>query len=137
MTTELWMLAWSAALCALLWIPYLVSRMLTWGIADTVGYPQDPPARPAWAQRAHLAHGNLVENLAPFAAVVLIAHVAGANNEMTAFGAVLFDCVQRGLRIELAEHQHRCAPAEDPHAAERAGVIEGPDHEVRAVIAEG
>ncbi len=99
MTTELWMLAWSAALCALLWIPYIVSRVLTWGIVDTVGYPQDPPALPGWAQRSQRAHGNMVENLAPFAAVVLIAHMAGANNAMTAFGAILFFWARVGHAI--------------------------------------
>jgi uncharacterized MAPEG superfamily protein len=32
----------------------------------------------------------MVENLAPFAALVLVAQIAGVANETTAFGALLF-----------------------------------------------
>ena len=45
---------------------------------------------PAWAQRCHRAHMNLVENLAPFAVLVLVAHVLGISNAMTVLGAQLF-----------------------------------------------
>ena len=38
--------------------------------------------------RANLAHINAVETFAPFAALVLIAHVAGKENGMTAFRAI-------------------------------------------------
>jgi len=48
------------------------------------------PELPPWAARARRAHTNMVENLAPFAALVLIAHVAGRNNAMTVLGAQLF-----------------------------------------------
>ena len=40
--------------------------------------------------RAERAHHNLVENLAPFAILVLVAHVAGKANATTALGATLF-----------------------------------------------
>ncbi len=90
MTTELAFLAWSAALTSILWIPYILSRISVWGITDTVGYPEDPPALPKWAQRAQRAHANAVENLAPFAAVVLIAHVTGQSTALTVTGAALF-----------------------------------------------
>src|SRR5262249_58150234 len=45
---------------------------------------------PAWAGRAERAHQNLVENLAPFAILVLVAHVTGRANATTALGATLF-----------------------------------------------
>ena len=90
MTTELAFLAWSAALTSVLWIPYILSRAQVWGISDTVGYPENPPALPGWAQRAQKAHANAVENLAPFAAVVLIAHVTEQTSALTATGAALF-----------------------------------------------
>lgn len=90
MTTDLFFLTLSAGLCAILWVPYVLSRIMTWGLIDAVGYPQNPPELPAWARRATRVHENMVENLAPFAALVLVAHVAGVANETTALGAMLF-----------------------------------------------
>ena len=55
-----------------------------------VGYMDDPPESPAWAKRALRVHLNFVENLAPFATLVLVAHVAGLANETTALGAAIF-----------------------------------------------
>ena len=90
LTTDLKMLTWSAALCALIWIPYILARISAWGLLDTVGYPEAPPAVPAWSARMHKAHLNLVENLVPFAALVLVAHAANLSNETTALGAEIF-----------------------------------------------
>jgi len=90
MTTDLTMLAWSAALCGLLWVPYILARIGAWGLLEAVGYPDDPPSVPAWSARLHKAHLNLVENLVPFAALVLVAQVGGVANEMTALGATVF-----------------------------------------------
>jgi len=90
LTTDLTYLAWSAALCAVLWMPYAFERIFNWGLVDAVGYPENPPEAAKWAQRAQRAHLNMVENLAVFAALVLVAHAAGAANAMTALGATLF-----------------------------------------------
>ena len=90
MTTDLMMLAWSAALCALLWVPYILARIGVWGLVDTVGYPDSPPDVPVWSARIKKAHANLVENLLPFGVLVLVAHVGGMANEATALGATLF-----------------------------------------------
>ncbi|MFT5181583.1 MAG: putative MAPEG superfamily protein [Alphaproteobacteria bacterium] len=90
MTTDLLYLTLSAGLCAVLWIPYVLSRIQTWGLVNAVGYPENPPELPAWAQRAKRVHENMVENLAPFAALVLVAQVTGAANETTALASLLF-----------------------------------------------
>jgi len=90
MTTDLTMLVWSAVLCVLLFLPYVLARVMAWGLVDTVGYPKNPPVLPDWAQRAHRAHINMAENIGPFAALVLVAHVAGLANETTALGATIF-----------------------------------------------
>jgi hypothetical protein len=73
MNVDLFYLTLSAGLCAILWIPYVLSRIQTWGLVDAVGYPANPPEAPAWAKRAARVHSNMVENLAPFAALVLVA----------------------------------------------------------------
>jgi len=90
MTTDLMMLTWSAALCALLWIPYVLARIGAWGLVNTVGYPDAPPEVPTWSARTQKAHSNLVENLVPFAVLVLVAHVGGMANETTALAATVF-----------------------------------------------
>jgi uncharacterized MAPEG superfamily protein len=90
MTTDLSMLVWSSVLCIILFIPYILARVQYWGILDTVGYPENPPVLPRWAERAKRAHVNMAENLAPFAALVLVAHVTQSANATTAWGAVIF-----------------------------------------------
>jgi uncharacterized MAPEG superfamily protein len=90
MTTDLMMLALSAALCALMWVPYILARIGAWGLVNAVGYPESPPDVPDWSARTKMAHSNLVENLVPFAALVLVAQVGGMANEATALGATIF-----------------------------------------------
>ncbi|WP_455206473.1 MAPEG family protein [Kaarinaea lacus] len=48
------------------------------------------PELPQWAQRAQAAHVNLTENLVHFSALVIVAHLATASNDVTAMGATLF-----------------------------------------------
>ena len=91
MTTELMTLVWTAVLCMLIPPIYLVGRMQTpggmeWGL----GNRETPLQVPEWAARAQRAHANLVENLASFAILVLVAQVAGKTNGWTALGAQLF-----------------------------------------------
>ena len=90
MSTDLLYLTLSAGLCAVLWIPYVLSRIQTWGLVNAVGYPENPPELPAWARRSKRVHENMVENLAPFAALVLVAQVIGVANDTTALGALIF-----------------------------------------------
>ena len=91
MTTDLWMLVLSAVLCLVLPLPYLVARATTpGGVAWGLGNREEDFRFPAWAGRAERAHRNLVENLAPFAILVLVAHLTGRANATTALGATLF-----------------------------------------------
>ena len=91
MTNDLWYLACTAMLTAALWIPYIVSQSMTNGFLAPENYV-DPTPRPVplWGQRAHRAFLNAVESFAPFAALVLVAHIAGKANGMTAFWAMSF-----------------------------------------------
>lgn len=89
-TIELHYLAASAALAALMWIPYVLNRTMVWGLVDTVGYPAAPKPLAPWAERLKKAHANHVENLVPFAALVLVVHAADLSNDATAAAACLF-----------------------------------------------
>lgn len=86
MTTDLKYLVLTAMLTAALWIPYIVCQVRTNGPLAPRDYV-DPAPRPvpAWGQRAHRAYLNAIEVFAPFAALVLAAHLAGRANAMTAF----------------------------------------------------
>ena len=91
LTLELRLLAYTAFICMLLWVPYVLAVIKTRGMTKAVSYPSGvSDDLPAWGQRANRAHMNLVENIAPFAILVLVAHAIGVNNEMTVLGAHLF-----------------------------------------------
>src|SRR5258708_24999461 len=91
MTTDLKYLALTAILTAALWIPYVVCQVVTNGFLTPPNYV-DPTARPVptWGKRADRTYLNAVESFAPFAALVLVAHVAGKADAMTAFWAMCF-----------------------------------------------
>jgi uncharacterized MAPEG superfamily protein len=105
MTVELKYLTWVAVFTALMWIPYILNMIAVRGLVDAVGYPESPKPLASWANRMKGAHSNAVENLVVFAALVLVAQVAGVNNETTAlvcaiyFWARLIHFVVYALRI--------------------------------------
>ena len=91
MSTDLVYLALTALLTASLWIPYIVAQVMTNGLLSAQNYLDPTPrAVPLWGQRANRAHLNAVESFAPFAALVLIAHVANKADGAIAFWAAAF-----------------------------------------------
>src|SRR6185369_2535879 len=91
MSIALTYVAYTAMLTAALWIPYVVSQVATNGFLTPPNY-RDPTQRPVplWGKRADRTYLNAVEVFAPFAALVVIAHVAGKANAMTALWAMFF-----------------------------------------------
>jgi len=91
MTTDLWMLVWSAVLCVLIPVPGIsVVLTMAGGPAWGFGNRDDTFAVAPWIARGRRAHANMVENLIPFACLVLVAQVAGKANASTASAAQLF-----------------------------------------------
>ena len=91
MTTELTYLLLTAILTGCLWVPVVIGYAKTRGPLkpeDYVHLPDSP--LPDWVIRANRAHQNAVENVAQFAAVVLIAHVVGISTGLTALMATLY-----------------------------------------------
>jgi uncharacterized MAPEG superfamily protein len=87
-TSELRALALVTTATALMWVPYVVGRMWTFGILAPIGnpgpgYPVDAP----WMDRARRAHANAVENLAVFAPLVLLAAAIGLSTPVTTTAA--------------------------------------------------
>lgn len=91
MTTDLMYLAFTAILTAALWIPYVTSQVMANGFLEPDNY-KDPAPRPVplWGKRADRAYLNAVETFAPFAALVIIAHLTGKANDTTAMWAMVF-----------------------------------------------
>ena len=90
MKAELMYLVWITTLTALMWIPYILDRLLVWGLMDTVGYPDNPKPQSPWARRMKAAHVNAVENLVIFAALVLAAQAVGISNNATVMACVVY-----------------------------------------------
>ena len=99
MTIELTMLVYSALLCVLLAFPYTLGFIFERGLYSVAGNREDFPAASGWKGRSHRAHLNLVVNLVPFAALVLVAQIAGKTDAMTAAGAQLFFWARLGHAI--------------------------------------
>ena len=90
MTPELTKLTWVLALNAIIWLPYVLNRIMVWGLVDAVGYPENPKPLAPWAERARKAHYNAVENLVVFAAAVLILNAAGVSNDATVMACTVY-----------------------------------------------
>jgi uncharacterized MAPEG superfamily protein len=90
MKTELAPLVWVTIFTALLWVPYVLNRIMVGGIAATMGYPADPPPLAPWARRLRAAHANAVENLVIFAALLLAAQALGIHTSAVAIAGTLY-----------------------------------------------
>jgi uncharacterized MAPEG superfamily protein len=90
MTTDLYMLAWTCGLTIILAFPYVTSHVLKHGIVDALTYKADSEPLSAWAARAKKAHYNAIENLAPFAGLVIVAHLSGNANAATAAACIAY-----------------------------------------------
>ena len=90
MSMDLKMLIASAVLTLLLTLPYSIGFLFTRGPYVMAGNREDFPPGKGWIGRAHRAHLNMVENMVPFAALVLAAAVSGQADGWTALGAQVF-----------------------------------------------
>lgn len=84
MKIELVYLLLTALLTGVLWIPVVIGYVTSRGVLDDEAYKVAPTSPlPPWVNRANRAHQNAVENFAPFAAVVLVAHAMGISTSVT------------------------------------------------------
>jgi uncharacterized MAPEG superfamily protein len=90
MKTELLYLSYTVLFTAIIWIPYVCNLIWIRGVADAVGYPENPEPLTPWAQRMKWAHYNAVENLVVFAALILICHAVGISNETIGTAATVY-----------------------------------------------
>jgi uncharacterized MAPEG superfamily protein len=85
------MLTWTLVLAVVQILLFDIARTRQYGIKWNTG-PRDetmPPLSPQ-AERLHRAQANLFETLPLFIAAVLIAQLAGRDNNITAMGAQIY-----------------------------------------------
>lgn len=90
MSIDLKMLVWSVLLTLVQAVVAVLGAQLQVGLPRLAGNRENMPEIDGWGGRATRAHLNMIENLVLFAALVLVAQVAGRANATTALGAQLF-----------------------------------------------
>ena len=90
MKPELNLLMWSVVLTVVQMLVAAQAAFNKVGLMALVGNREGMPELTGWGGRASRAHYNMLENLVLFAALVLVAVVAGKTNDTTLLGAQLF-----------------------------------------------
>ncbi|WP_394392079.1 MAPEG family protein [Shewanella woodyi] len=94
MQTAYYYLALCGILTIFLWTPYILSRMITWGLPQFLNsYPKEIPPQPDWAKRSQRVHLNMVETMPAFIAVVVAAGFLATNegiNQVALWSQVFF-----------------------------------------------
>lgn len=91
MSRELLWLTLTAILTGLMWVPYILDRIMVRGLMGAMANPSrnDKP-QAAWAQRLYFAHTNAVENLVIFACLVLVLDATGHSTRNTAIACAVY-----------------------------------------------
>jgi uncharacterized MAPEG superfamily protein len=90
MKPELMMLVWAVVLTFVQMLVAVTGATLQVGLPRLAGNREGLPALTGWALRAQRAHVNMLESLVLFAALILVAVVAGKTNPTTLLGAEIF-----------------------------------------------
>ena len=91
MTKELMWLTLTVILTGLMWVPYILDRIMVRGLMGAMANPsrRDKP-QSEWAQRLYFAHTNAVENLITFAPLVLILDALGHSSTATVTACAVY-----------------------------------------------
>ena len=91
LTPEIYWLTLTVLMTGLMWVPYIINRIVEQGMGFAIWDPQgDTNTKHAWADRMARAHSNAVENLVIFAPLVLALHLTQLNNELTALACTVY-----------------------------------------------
>jgi uncharacterized MAPEG superfamily protein len=90
MKPELALLVWAVLLTFVQMLVAVMGAIVQVGLPALAANREGLASCTGWAGRAARAHHNMLENLVLFAALVLVAVVAGRTNSTTLLGAQLF-----------------------------------------------
>jgi uncharacterized MAPEG superfamily protein len=91
MTRELFWLTLTVILTGIMWVPYILNRILVRGVGGAMANPSrnDKP-QAEWANRMMFAHDNAVENLIIFAPLVIILNLADVSTPATVMACMVY-----------------------------------------------
>ena len=90
MKPELSLLMWAVLLTLVQAVVAVQGALMQVGLPMLAGNREGMPEIKGWGGRAARAHRNMLENLALFAALVLVAAIAEKTNSTTLLGAQIF-----------------------------------------------
>ena len=90
MTPDLTYLVWTVALTMVQLLLLIVGATLQVPLPTLAGNRETAVDCLGWVGRAQRAHRNTLESVALFGILVLVAHVTGKANAMTALGAAVY-----------------------------------------------
>ncbi len=91
MNTEIYWLTLTIILTSVLWVPYIIDRILEHKLIPALRNPnRDARPKSAWANRLMYAHENAVENMVLFAPLVLAVLFLGLTNETTMMASMVY-----------------------------------------------
>ena len=91
MTRELFWLTMTVILTAVMWVPYVLNRIMVRGLFGAMANPSrnDRP-HAEWASRMMFAHDNAIENLIIFAPLVLILNDLDYSTKWTVLACAVY-----------------------------------------------
>ncbi len=91
MSHELFWLVITTAMTGLMWVPYILDRIMIRGLMGAMANPSpNDQSQSPWAQRLMAAHVNAVENLVIFAPLVLATQHLNVATAGTTFACQLY-----------------------------------------------
>jgi len=120
MTRELFWLTLTVILTGVMWIPYIIDRIMVRGLMGAMANPSrtDKPHSP-WASRMLFAHENAAENLAIFAPLVLVLNALDYST--TASARWRLPWALRHRPCSPSRSSRRCDVSFPHHARTRSG----------------
>lgn len=90
-TGEVYWLLLTILMTALMWVPYIINRILEQGVITAIMDPYGvTEAKAPWANRMMSAHVNAVENLVLFAPLVILLMLYEAGTEQTVLATKVY-----------------------------------------------
>ncbi len=91
MTRELFWLTLTVILTAVMWLPYVLNRIMVRGLFGAMANPsRNDKAQAEWANRMMFAHDNAIENLIIFAPLVLILSAIDYSTKWTVLACAIY-----------------------------------------------
>jgi uncharacterized MAPEG superfamily protein len=99
LSAELYWLVLTCLMTGLLWVPYIINRMIEHRPLPALWNPM-PDVRPKalWAERLMRAHENAIENLMIFAPLVLTIEILKVSTEITILACMVY-FIARALHV--------------------------------------